>query len=69
MHLISDLRVPTEGFELLLEVIDLMGCNKEMIKLIIKNIPENYDLKNFSRELLEEMLKIETTYKNSIRKF
>ncbi|AZL89564.1 BTB/POZ domain-containing protein [Megavirus baoshan] len=58
---ISDIRhliVPEEGFELLLDVIELIGYNDETIKLLIKNLPENYDLKNLSKELLTEMIEL-----------
>jgi len=44
--LISDLNIPAEGFELLLDVVDLIGYNDQTIKLIIKNMPEEYSLKN-----------------------
>ncbi len=58
---ISDIRrliVPEEGFELLLDVIELIGYNDETIKLLITNLPENYDLKKLPKELLTEMIKL-----------
>ncbi|AGD92855.1 putative BTB/POZ domain-containing protein [Megavirus lba] len=58
---ISDIRhliVPEEGFELLLDVIELIGYNDETIKLLITNLPENYDLKKLPKELLTEMIEL-----------
>ncbi|ANB50964.1 putative BTB/POZ domain-containing protein [Powai lake megavirus] len=58
---ISDIRhliVPEEGFELLLDVIEIIGYNDETIKLLITNLPENYDLKKLPKELLTEMIKL-----------
>ena len=60
---IFGLNVPVEGYELLLDVIDIIGYNNETIKLLIKNMPMEYDLKLLPKELLEEMLKMETTQK------
>ena len=45
--LLFDLEIPSEGFELLLEVIELIGYDEDMIKLINKNIPNEYDLSKF----------------------
>ena len=56
-----DLEIPDEGFELLLDVIELIGFNKETIKLLNKNIPDDYDLTKFPKELLNEMYMIEKT--------
>ena len=54
----DDLVVPSEDFELLLDVIDLIGYNDKTIQLINKNLPENYDMATFPKELLREMLNL-----------
>ncbi|AKI80633.1 putative BTB/POZ domain-containing protein [Acanthamoeba polyphaga mimivirus] len=58
---ISDIKhliVPEEGFELLLDIIELIGYNNETIRLLIKNLPEKYDLNKFPKELLSKILKL-----------
>src|SRR3990170_8797570 len=57
--ILRNLRVPIEGFDLLLDVIDLVGYNDFTIKLIKKNLPNNYDTSIFPKELLEELFKPE----------
>src|SRR3989304_684981 len=58
--ILRNLRVPTEGFDLLLDVIDLVGYSNDFtIKLIKKNLPNNYDTSIFPKELLEELFKLE----------
>ena len=42
---IFSLNVPVEGYQLLLDVIDIIGYNNETIQLLIKNMPKDYDLK------------------------
>ncbi|AVL94425.1 putative BTB/POZ domain-containing protein [Moumouvirus australiensis] len=53
---IRHLIVPEEGFELLLDIIELIGYTDETIRLLIKNLPEKYDLKKFPKELLSQMM-------------
>lgn len=55
MDTLVKLKVPSEGFELLLDVIDLIGYKKKLIKLIIDNLPAEYDLSNFPIELLNKI--------------
>jgi WD40 repeat protein len=50
------LRVPEEGFELLLDVIDMIGYNKKTIRLLNKNIPKNFDLSKLPNELILKMM-------------
>ncbi|ANB51003.1 putative BTB/POZ domain and WD-repeat protein [Powai lake megavirus] len=52
---LTKLKVPSEGFELLLDVIDLIGYKKKLIKLIVDNLPAEYDLSNFPIELLNKI--------------
>ena len=61
-ELLFNLEVPAEGFELLLEVVELVGYNENMRKLINKNIPDDYDLSNLSKELLINMLEAGKSY-------
>ena len=39
-NLLSNLDVPNEGFELLLSIIELVDCDENVIKTIIKNLPK-----------------------------
>lgn len=58
---ISDIRniiIPEEGFELLLDIIESIGYNNETIRLLIKNLPEKYDLNKFPKELLSKIVKL-----------
>ncbi len=61
--LLYELKVPAEGFELLLEVMDLFDLNNDirLIKTIKKNIPDNYDYNHFSKEFVNKYLKNENT--------
>jgi WD40 repeat protein len=54
--------IPTEGFELLLDVIELVGYDDHTINFLNKNLPASYDLSKFPPELLNSMLKIATTH-------
>ena len=60
--LLFDFEIPADGFELLLEVIELIGYDEDMIKLINKNIPDEYDLSKFPKELLINMLEAGRSY-------
>jgi WD40 repeat protein len=57
-ELLSDLKVPDEGFELLLDIIELVGYNENTIKSINDNLPGTYDISNFSSELINAICKI-----------
>ena len=48
----SDLLVPSEYFELLLDVIEMIGYTNLHIKLIHANLPPNYDRSVFPTDLL-----------------
>lgn len=61
-EILTNLDVEPVYFEDLLMVIDLFGFSDDMIKLIIKNIPFDYDLKKLSKELLEEIIRVDTKY-------
>jgi WD40 repeat protein len=53
--LLENIQVLEEDFELFLDVIDIIGYNEITIKLINKNLPKDYDLTKFPKELLNEM--------------
>jgi hypothetical protein len=55
-ELLADLDVPAAGFELLLEVIELVGYNEHTIWSINKNLPVAYDVSQFPPELINAML-------------
>jgi len=57
-----DIEVSQEDFELLLNVIDLIGYDENTIKLINENLPKEYDLTKFPKELLVEMLQLAKTH-------
>ena len=52
------LKVPPEGFKLLLEVMDLFDVKKDisLIKTIVNNLPPNYDVTFFSEKLIKVLL-------------
>jgi len=58
----NNITVLEEDFELLLDVVDLVGYDDDTIKLINKNLPKNYDLTKFPKELLIEMLRLAKMY-------
>lgn len=62
--LLKDLKVPPEeGFDLLLDVIELVGYNDITIKLISDNLPKNYDVYKFPKELIDEMIRLNKLYR------
>ena len=54
--LLLNLDVPPEGFEKLIDVIDLLGYTNNNIKIINKNLPKEYDLSKFPKELISKMI-------------
>lgn len=57
--LLYNLKVPEQGFELLLDVLDLFDMNnhKGLVQTIKDNLPANYDLCRFSKNLVGELEK------------
>ncbi|AKI80613.1 hypothetical protein QJ850_gp086 [Acanthamoeba polyphaga mimivirus] len=45
-------------FEILLDIVDINGYNDDNIKLIVENLPQDYDLSIFPLELLQKMYEI-----------
>lgn len=60
--LISNIKVPPEGYDLLLDVIEIIGYDEETIKLISDNLPNDYDVSKFPKELIDAIIKVNTVY-------
>ena len=61
-RLIERIKIPDEGFELLIDIIEIIGWYDWVFPIILHNIPMNYDLTRLSKELLEKLIEIETGY-------
>lgn len=61
-ELLTNIKVPAEAFEELISVIELVGFNKDTVKIINNNLPENYDVTKLSQELLNKMIRVESNY-------
>jgi len=57
--MLYNLVVPVEGFELLLDVLELFDLcgNQQLVNLVKNNLPPNYDLSIFSSGLIEKFAK------------
>ncbi|AKI79571.1 putative BTB/POZ domain and WD-repeat protein [Acanthamoeba polyphaga mimivirus] len=53
----SKIQVPVEGFELLLDVVDIIGYTSDTIPIIARNLPHDYDFTKFPMELIEQLIK------------
>lgn len=51
------LNIPTEGIELAIDVMDIMGYNENTLEWFIKNLPTDYDLKLIPPHLAAELIK------------
>lgn len=51
-------KVNSDEFEILLDIVDINGYNDDNIKLVIENLPQDYDLSIFPLELLQKMYEI-----------
>jgi len=60
IKLLYDIKIPSEGFKLLLEIMDLFDYTNDvkLMRTIKINIPADYDLNNFSKEFVDEFLTI-----------
>ena len=61
-NLLFNLEIPEEGFGLLFDIAYLTNYHSDIIKLIEKNLPEDYDLTRLPRDLIDALLKIEPIY-------
>lgn len=64
IKLLYNLVIPQHGFELFLEVVDQFDYmnDLQLFYTIRKNIPIDYNLETFSKEFIQELLKIKTFY-------
>lgn len=53
---LESIQVPAIGFELLLEAVEPYLSDKNIMKMIIKNLPPDYNLNMLSKELITEMI-------------
>ncbi|AKI79828.1 putative BTB/POZ domain-containing protein [Acanthamoeba polyphaga mimivirus] len=57
-RLINNVKVPKTNFDEFLDTIELIGYNKKTLKMIINNIPKNYDIDKLPLDLLQNMVGI-----------
>ena len=55
---LKNIKVPIEGFDLLLQIVELFGYDNDTTKLIINNLPDNYDLSKLNKDLIKKNNKI-----------
>lgn len=60
--LLLNINVPPEGFELLMDVIDLTSYDNKLIEVINRNLPKEYDLSKFPKKLIKKMIEKAMTY-------
>lgn len=54
--LLPVLKIPMDGFDNLVDLIDsYFGYNQHTIKCLVENLPDNYDLNKFPKELVKQM--------------
>ncbi|AKI79887.1 putative BTB/POZ domain and WD-repeat protein [Acanthamoeba polyphaga mimivirus] len=58
-----DLVVPSEGFELLLQTVDLLDYCDELGHFIIRNLPLDYDINDLSKDLIIDLQRLSNKYK------
>nr|AEX62259.1 putative BTB_POZ domain-containing protein [Moumouvirus Monve] len=61
-NILYDLEVHEVDFDLLLDVIDMIGYDRKTIQLLINNLPPDYNLRKFPKELLETIKLQPTSY-------
>ncbi|AQN68651.1 BTB and WD40 domain containing protein [Saudi moumouvirus] len=59
----------SDMFEKVLEVIKLLGFNKKTIKIIMRNVPNDFDLKKIPKDILFLMYQFCNTYKFLYKKY
>ena len=67
MHPQNRSNIPPEGFEKLIDVIDLLGYTNNNIKIINKNLPKEYDLSKFPKKILNKLIIIAGYQGDAIR--
>ena len=61
-NLLRNIKVPEEGFEQLINAIEMIGFTDETIKIINNNLPTDYDIAKLSTELINEMINVGSSY-------
>ena len=51
----SNINIPPEHFDRLLDVVDMVGCDEITIKCINRNLPHDYNLNIFTKEMVNVM--------------
>ncbi|AEQ60333.1 WD40 superfamily protein [Acanthamoeba polyphaga mimivirus] len=57
-----ELTVPSEGFELLLQIVDLLDYCDELGHLIIRNLPLDYDINDLSKDFVTDLQRLSNEY-------
>ncbi|AGF84913.1 hypothetical protein QJ854_gp869 [Moumouvirus goulette] len=60
---LKNIKIEHQYFDLLLDVIDIIGYDDFTIKIITENLPDNYNFSNFPKELLNEINRLSNLYK------
>lgn len=58
IEILHNIIVPTNGFDKLLDTIDLIGYDSDTISLLVGNMPDNYDLTKLPIELIRQMFDV-----------
>lgn len=58
MEILHNIIVPTNGFDKLLDTIDLIGYDSDTISLLVGNMPDDYDLTKLPIELIRQMFSV-----------
>lgn len=62
LSLLNNIKVPPEGFDLLLDAIELIGYDARSMQIINNNFPENYDISRLPNDLIDEMIRVNASY-------
>ena len=54
---LSGIKVPEEGFDLLIDVVGLIGYTEPTARILLDNLPQTYPLETIPKNLLELMYK------------
>lgn len=65
--MINEILIPPEYFELLMDTVDSVGYNAITIEIIYRNLPEDYDILKFPSELINQLIKLSTTYELALK--
>ncbi|AVL95184.1 WD40 repeat protein [Moumouvirus australiensis] len=60
---LKSVKIEPQYFDLLLDVIDIIGYDDFTINIVTNNLPDNYDFSKFPKELLNEINRLSNLYK------